>query len=87
VSDQLDRLNVTPAERAMAERHLAQAEAAVRLGRAHIERQCEIILELERDGHDFGQAKDLLATFRDVQTQHEVHRDRLLAELGFPEKL
>jgi hypothetical protein len=66
----------------MAERHLAQAENDVRAGRAHVERQIGLLAELERDGHDTAQAKDLLATFREALSQHEAHRDRLLAELG-----
>ncbi|MCP1999848.1 hypothetical protein J2S34_002296 [Nitrobacter winogradskyi] len=37
-------------ERAMLERHLAQAEGHVALGERHITRQTEIVVELERDG-------------------------------------
>jgi len=70
-----------PEDRKMIERHLAQAEEAVRLGRSHIARQIEIVAELERDGHDATTARELLRTFEDLQVQHEGHRDRLLAEL------
>jgi hypothetical protein len=65
----------------MARRHLAQAQRAVALGRSHIARQSEIVAELERGGHDARTAKQLLATFRDLQVQHEAHRDRLLSEI------
>ncbi len=68
-------------DQAMARRHLVQAHRAVALGRSHIARQIEIVAELERDGHDATAARRLLATFRDLQVQHEAHRDRLLSEI------
>lgn len=68
--------------RALAERHLAKAEAAVSKGRQLIGKQLARIAELERDGHDSAQALELLRLFRDIQTQHEVHRNRLRAELN-----
>lgn len=60
---------------------LARAEQTAALGRSHIERQRQIVSELERDGHDAGQARELLRTFEELQLQHEAHRDRLLAEV------
>jgi arginine repressor len=68
-------------DQTLARRNLTQAEHAVALGRSHIERQTQIVAELERDGHDATQARLLLATFRDLQVEHEAHRDRLLSEL------
>jgi hypothetical protein len=52
-------------ERAMIERHLAQAEGHVALGESHIARQIQIVTELERDGHEQTAiiARQLLATF------------------------
>src|SRR5262249_49810611 len=66
-------------ERKMAERHLAQAERTAALGRSHIERQAQIVAELERGGHDATQARELLEIFKGLlQVEHEAHRDRLL---------
>ena len=71
-----------PETREMVERHLAQAEEAVRRGRFHLARQIEIVAELERDGRrNASQARALLITFKGVQGSHEAHRERLLAEL------
>jgi regulator of protease activity HflC (stomatin/prohibitin superfamily) len=71
----------TRTDQHMAEQHLACAERNVARGRSSIERQSRLVAELERDGHDATKAKSLLAAFRDVQAQHEAHRDRLLAEV------
>ncbi len=72
-------------DRAMIERHLAQAEAHVALGLQHIARQIEVIANLERGGHATSLAFELLATFRDMQVTHEADRGRLSLELaGLP---
>lgn len=70
-------------ERAVLERHLAQAEGHVALGERHIARQTEIVTELERDGHEAvaQQARALLKTFLITQATHVQDRDRLRAEL------
>jgi len=68
-------------ERAVIKSHLAQAEQAARLGREHVERQIEIVANLEKDGHDTQAARRLLRTFEEVQAEHEAHRERLRAEL------
>ncbi len=70
----------------MAAQHYAQAEAAVRDGLGHIARQRIIIRELERGGHDARSAKQLLATYLELQVQHEEHRDRLKRELAQQER-
>ena len=70
--------------RAFMASRLAQAEEAVRFGHAHIARQVEIIAELEHEGHDTAQARDLLRTFRDTLAGHEADRNRLLSELSGP---
>lgn len=61
--------------------HLAEAEAHVAEGQRHIDRQEQIVAELDRDGHDTKQAWELLAIFRSLQIEHIAHRDRLLREL------
>jgi hypothetical protein len=61
---------------------LAQAEAHVRLGAAHIRRQKRLIAVLERDGHNSGMAREVLSTFERIQEAHLAHRDRLAAELA-----
>lgn len=68
-------------ERAVIKSYLAQVEQAARLGREHLDRQIEIVADLEKDGHDTHVARHLLRTFEDVQAEHEAHRDRLRAEL------
>lgn len=69
-------------DRMMAELHLVQAEEAVVSGEGHIERQRQIIRQMEQQGHDAAVAKDLLATFLALQHEHLAHRDRLRLELG-----
>jgi hypothetical protein len=69
-------------ERTLLER-LEQAERRVTLSERHVERQREIIAELERDGRDSTQAKELLAAFLATQATHVSGRDWLLRELKF----
>jgi hypothetical protein len=66
------------------QQHLFQAEEHVALGERHIERQHELIAELEREGHDTANAKDLLATFEGLQEMHVADRDRLRQKMGEP---
>jgi len=68
-------------DRAFLERLLVQAEWRLTLGERHIARQRGIIAELERDGHDSTQAKELLAVFMATQATRVDGRDRLLKEL------
>jgi hypothetical protein len=63
-------------------RHLAQAEAAVALGRKHIARQHEIIAELEQVGHDAVTAKALLVVFEATHALHIADRDQIAAEIA-----
>jgi len=58
----------------LAERHVAN-------GTAHIERQRQIIAEVDRDGHPIGRSEELLAVFENSLTMHIAVRDRLLGEL------
>jgi hypothetical protein len=66
----------------MLAQHLAQAEDDVASGRRAIIRQRELILDLDRDGHETGEARRLLATFEEMQKLHVADRDRLLKELA-----
>jgi hypothetical protein len=69
-------------DQAMLRKHLMQARQAVALGAQHIARQKEIIANLERAGRDAVDATTLLELFVSLQVEHELHRDRLLKELG-----
>jgi hypothetical protein len=69
-------------DRTLIAAHLAQAERHVVEGARHIERQHEIIQELERDGHDTTAARELLAALERTQVLHLEGRDRLRSELA-----
>ena len=68
-------------DRKILEMLLAQAEQHVTLSDLHVARQREIIAELERDGYDSTQARELLAVFLATQATHVSGRDRLFEEL------
>jgi hypothetical protein len=68
--------------RAMLENHLAAAERHLTEAERQVVRQRELVAELERDGHDSGQAIHLLEQFEEVLTIRIAYRDRLRAELG-----
>jgi hypothetical protein len=68
-------------DRAMQQARLAQAERHIASVRRYIERQEQIIADLERDGCDITIALDLLTTFRHEQDQNVAQRDRILKEL------
>ena len=62
--------------------HLVQAERHVSEAQAHIKRQRELVAELERDGHDTGEARRLLDNFIALEAAHVADRDRLRGELA-----
>jgi hypothetical protein len=62
-------------------KHLAQARRHVIIGEIHLARQCELIAELERDGHDANEAKRLFAQFLVMQSLHLEDCRRLEQEL------
>jgi len=66
----------------MIRRHLSEAEKHVAQGTKHVERQQELVLELERDGHDAKQAKQLLHQFQELLSLHIADRDRLVLEIA-----
>ena len=69
-------------ERAILEKHLAEAEAHVALGARHVEQQRALILKLVSTGCDSAEAKVLLRLFEELQVEHVSHRDRLGNKLG-----
>lgn len=66
----------------MLTRHLALAEDHVALGKRHIDMQHELIAGLLRNGHDAAQARELLATFEELQLAHTADRERIQRELA-----
>jgi hypothetical protein len=74
-------LKVAPMNRQMELDHLAVAERAVLLGERHIQREEQMISDLDRGGHDTRQALTLLATYRKMQAEHIAHRNRILEML------
>ena len=59
----------------MLAQHLAEAEEHVVSGRRAIIRQRELILDLERDGHEAAEARRLLATFEEMLKLNMADRD------------
>lgn len=62
--------------------HLALAERHILEGEQRLLRQQELIAELDRDGHDTGQARIVLTTLQDTQFLHYQDRELILSELG-----
>ena len=69
-------------DRATIELHLASAEEHVALGADTVERQREIIVNLERDDHGTVEAQRLLVYFEEQLAMHVADRDRLRKELA-----
>jgi hypothetical protein len=69
-------------DRAMVEASLAQAERHVGEGARRVERQREIVADLNRDGHDAEEALRLLKQFKDLQAMNIADRDRLQRQIG-----
>jgi hypothetical protein len=69
-------------DRALWQQHLAQTECDVAEVNRHIARQREIVSELEARGDDSQSARDLLALFESLLTQHTAHCERLRTELA-----
>jgi hypothetical protein len=60
---------------------MAKAERQIAEARVCVERQLQIVVELERDGRDTAQAMALLNTFEQTYASHVMDRDRLRKEL------
>ena len=69
-------------DRELLEDNLRLAESHVELGEQTVSRQRELIVELERGGHDTSLARVLLQTFEQSQAMHLADRARLRAELA-----
>ena len=69
-------------DKQMLERHLAQADEHVAIGRKNIAQQRQIIAELERGGHDTKQAIATLDNFEELQAMHLADWDRIRRELA-----
>jgi hypothetical protein len=67
--------------REMELQHLALAEEAIARGERHIQREEQMISELDRDGHDTSEALALLETYRQTQAAHVAHRNLILQML------
>jgi hypothetical protein len=64
-------------DRAMLERHLAEAEMHITESERHIARQREIVTELENDGRDLKSAQVLHHLVCSYQYDHRVWRERI----------
>ena len=60
---------------------LEEAERHVDEGKRLLRKQCQIILELEIDGHDSSRARALLHTLEQTQIMHIADRDRIREEM------
>jgi hypothetical protein len=64
------------------EQQLVEAKRHVAESLRHIEDQRIVIRQLERDGHDITQAKELLSELVEAQNLHQQNLQRVLRELG-----
>ena len=62
-------------------RRLVEAERHVEQGKELVRKQCEIIEQLKRDGHDSSVASDVLHTLEQSQMIHIADRDRIREQL------
>jgi len=69
-------------DRRMLEAHFALAREHVLTGERNLERQREVVVDLDRAGRDTAEARRLLMNFEDVQEMHVADRNRLLSELA-----
>jgi len=66
------------APRAIQLEHLAEAERHIGLGSSHIERQEQIVADIDSQRRDGTAARELLRALRQMQDQYVAHRDRIL---------
>jgi hypothetical protein len=69
-------------DRAALRQRLAETEEQIASGERHLNRQREIVAELERNGRPADHAKYLLAGFELLQAARRDVRNRLMNELG-----
>ncbi len=65
-------------DRAIQLEHLAEAERHIALGSSHIERQEQIVADIDSQRRDGTAARELLRALRQMQDQYVAHRDRIL---------
>ncbi|MBV9755153.1 MAG: hypothetical protein JO188_21735 [Hyphomicrobiales bacterium] len=71
-------IHVMVSRRATAlEAQLIHAEEAVTAGTEHVNRQCQILAELEEGGHRTHLAEGLLSVFKESLALHVADRDRI----------
>jgi hypothetical protein len=68
-------------DRAMLQKHLAQAARHFAAAERHVERQRRIVAHLKREGRDVTEASGVLLQFEVVQAMHIAEWDRLRKEL------
>jgi hypothetical protein len=59
---------------------LDEAERHVAVGSSHIERQEQIVADIDSDGRDSAAARELLRALRQMQDKYVAHRDRIIKE-------
>jgi len=69
-------------DRATLQEHLAQTEGLVARGEHRLAAQRVLVAEMEQDGQDTAQAKQLLAQYEELQVMLVVNRDRLAEDLA-----
>jgi|RhiMethySRZTD1v2_1073278.scaffolds.fasta_scaffold1297756_2 hypothetical protein len=72
-------------DRAVLLKHLVQAENVVLLGQLHVQRQRQIVAELERNGQDSSRSRNLLGLFEEMLATHHDRYDLLRDRLAFEE--
>ena len=74
---------MTPAfDRDSACRHLELANKHVAGGQRRVDAQLQLVIRLERDGHDTFQARWLLEQFEQILALQIENRDRIVQELS-----
>jgi hypothetical protein len=72
----------TMTNRQLWQEHLALAERPVTEAEHHVNRQRQVIADLERHGHDTESARYLLSQFEEMLAIQVADRDRLRGDLG-----
>ena len=70
----------------MLRRHLELAREHVALGQKLVERQRQLVADLQHDGHPSEIARKMLAVFENVQKMHVENRDMILSEIADTER-
>jgi hypothetical protein len=69
-------------DRRTLQRHLAEARVRAALGKEHLQRQRQVVADLEAAGLDTVAAREQLKIFQQSLAMHEQEVKRLTAELG-----